>query len=245
MRKLGLFFALLIVLAALPGIGQAQDPQPVNQIETRLAGNAVLRTGPGFNTGWYEYLARGRNVIATGRDTETQWIEINVGHQFFGWVPANSLERAAISYTLLPVKPGLRSTGNGAYPVDHPALRAVEVDMIALQRPLQQIAARYSRLQGFLNASCESIPAIPPVPQVTAGDIAMIPELETFRIELGIAHTELSTAITRFQEICTTGRGVNESVYLQGLTANNNALTVLKNLRLYLNILTGLESVIS
>lgn len=242
MRKVWLLItlAVLVALAAFPV--QAQEAQPVTQIPTRLAGNAILRSGPGLNTAWYEYLARGRSVIATGRDSDTQWIELSVGGQFFGWVPTTSLEAAGgVSFSALPVKPGLRSNGQGQYNIDHPALRAVEVDMIALQRQLQQIAARYSRLQGFLASSCENIPAVPAAPVVPAGDIAAIPELETFQREMSFAHGQITIAIDRYRQICNSGRGISDTVYREGLQANDTAIFVLKNLRLYLNSLTGLE----
>lgn len=234
------FFGLvLIFLSTFTLTSYAQES--VSEIPVQTANNAILRSGPGDDTLWLEYLAVGRTVLAAGRNADTTWIEINDINQNVGWVPVETLiNNTGIEFTRLPVKGGLRSSGSGRYDVTSPAFRAVQVDLILIQRPLYQIGGRYFRLQGFLNASCQNLPTPPASPTISDAEIGAVPELERVLRELTFVQEQTIIAIDKYAELCEEGGTANESVYQDGLNALNNAYDALNVVRRFVEELTGL-----
>jgi uncharacterized protein YgiM (DUF1202 family) len=239
MRKLGLLLVIALLIGWLPSSSQAQTP---SGISIELAANVVIRSGPGWNTAWYEYAAQGRSATAIGRDSQTLWLKINLNNQLEGWVPASAvIQVVAGSFSTLPIVSGLRANGQGKYAVTDPALRAAEIDLIRLQRVVLLIGDRYYRLQGGLAASCELIPAPPAPPVFTASDLQRIPELNQVKNELTYVQAQITQAVLIYIDICAADGKVSTEYFMQGANAHESARRALTNVRLLINTLVGLQ----
>ncbi|NJL95707.1 MAG: hypothetical protein HC915_19250 [Anaerolineae bacterium] len=94
MRRLSLAVALILLMlvSALPTISShAQETSDVN-VPVRMAGNVVLRSGPGWNTAWWEYLPRGYETVAIARSANGLWLQV-LAEGYQGWVPTSALRR--------------------------------------------------------------------------------------------------------------------------------------------------------
>jgi len=241
MRKISFLLLIVILLWGAFAPAQAQEEDVIRDLPVRLSANVILRSGPGLDTAWFEYLAANRQAKAIGRDTNTEWIKIKVTFDLEGWVAASSLRvdnRADLER--LPIVRGLRD-GGGGYPVDDPRLRAVEVEMIRIQRPLLLISDRYFRLQVSLPTSCGGIPANPEPPAIPDAAIQAIPELARVKQELTYSQQELTVTMDVFRKICETEGDIPADLYFRAQEALSNSRHAFTNVRLYLNEIAGLQ----
>jgi uncharacterized protein YraI len=235
---------LLAILVALivPSFGSVEA---LTTLTVQLTANSIVFSGPGENSAYLEYAAEGREVIADGRNSNTSWIEINLDGQVVGWVPVETV--VALNggdLTTLDVRGGLLDLGGSAYDIEDPILRNVQLELIKVQRPMRYVGARYFRLQSYLNASCEAIPAAPAPPVITPWYLSRIPELDRVKRELTFVQEETGQAISFYEELCVTGGLVNETAYFDGLGHLNNAYSTFDTVQKYMWEITGLTFVV-
>lgn len=228
-----LFVLLLIGLASGDAFAQSPITIPVGIIQTTW-----VYTGPGMNAGYLEYVGAGREAIAAGRNIDASWIEINLDGQIVGWVPTATLRGEG--FENLPIKGGLLAIDEGTYSADNPLIRAAEIELILVHRPMRFIGARWFRMQGFVAASCQNLPTPPSAPNISAAQIARLPELETIKRELGYVADETAAAIRAYQGLCAQGQFFSEADYFVGLNHLNNAYNSWNVVRRYIDTLTGL-----
>lgn len=216
--------------------------QGLPEVRVYMTTDSIVYSGPGTNAGYLEYVAKGREFVAAGRNSDTSWIQINIDGQIEGWVAVETITTEGDLNTLV-VRSGLLSAGNGPYPVDSPLMRAAEVQIILVTRPMRLIAARWTRLQGYQSASCQAIPSAPAPPSFTPAQIAAAPELETVQRELTWIQEQVELAILIYQEVCKGGTIINQELYTRGIGHINPAYGVYTNLRKYMNELTGLTAI--
>lgn len=222
-----------ISLVAIPAL--AQSPQ---EAIVTLRSNQIVYSGPGTTGAYVEYVAAGRQVVAAGRNSSTTWVQINIDGQVVGWVPVSAVATISGDVATLPVQGGLLDLGAGTYDVNNSALRAAEIEVIRIQRPMRLIGARWFRLQAFTGASCLNIPLEPTAPRIGLGGV---PELERVQRELTFVQEQTVLAIQLYQAVCDAGGVVDESLYNRGIGHLNNAYNTWNIVRLYLNELAGLE----
>ncbi|NJL95708.1 MAG: hypothetical protein HC915_19255 [Anaerolineae bacterium] len=143
----------------------------------------------------------------------------------------------------MPVAQGLRASGEGAFRVDDPTIRDIEIEMIQLRRAMRAIWARYERLQGFQPTTCANIPAVPEPILLSEATKAARPELQRVELELYFVHQSVLAAVNNFTTLCAQGGAITGSVeqtYLDGWNNAANAQPVFDNIRHYLHELTGL-----
>lgn len=245
MRKFLLVLLVIALLAALPAAANAQEPEPdlSDGVPVTLASNQILRSGAGWNTLWWEYVARGRDGVATLVSPNGLWVKVSFA-TLSGWVPTSSLRRPDHSLLqLLPVDDGLRAGDEAQLDPSLDAMRNLQVEMIRINRVVSFLQARFLRLQGFVSASCASLPDDPALPAISDADVQRYPQLETFRRELSYVVQKVSESLAAYRSICNAG-GISSNsdpVYLTGLVAMEDANRAISNLRLYLLELTDME----
>src|SRR5687768_10684985 len=112
MKKLALLFTLAVMMIALvmPATTTAQAVFPVV-----LNSNQYAYMGPHTSSVLIEYLATGRNSVATGRSVNSDWVRLDIG-VVDGWVPAAAVDGLTPeALTALPVVAGWIPGGEGAY----------------------------------------------------------------------------------------------------------------------------------
>lgn len=240
MRKFLIVISLLTLLLLAVGGVAAQAPDTVL---VSMNSNEFVYSGPGTNAAIYELIAAGRVVEAAGRNADGTWVQINMNGQIVGWVPANTVTFTQGTLANLGVRGGLLDMGNGAYRADNPTIRAAEVQLILIQRPLRLIGARYFRLQAFLGASCTDIPAPPNPPSISDRQVGAVPELDQVRRELTYVQEQTAQAIAIYGELCAFGGNISTNALLAGVAPLNNAYNAYDNVRKLLDTITGLEYV--
>jgi|GEM_PF-6557962 len=244
-KVVSLVLLVMMMMGGATGVVAQTDDVP-SEVMVGLLDNSLVYSGPGVNAAYYEYVARGRNVIAAGRSSDSQWVQINIDGQIVGWVPVDVLTEVEGTIESLPVNGGLLDIGGGDYNVEDAYMRGAQVEMIKIQRPMRYIGARWFRLQGFLGANCEQIPAQPGEPVFTAAQLAAIPELAQLEQELRYVQQETAAAIEGFALLCEVSGGgtINQTLYLAGLSRLNNAYNAFDNLSRLFETLTGLEYIV-
>jgi hypothetical protein len=234
MRRLFLVLMMMVGMSMVAWPALAQSPQ---EAIATMRSDQIVFSGPSTNGGYLEYVAAGRQVVAGGRDSSTAWIEINIDGQVVGWVPASAMAVQTGDLATLPVKGGLLDLGKGAYDVNDSTLRAAEIELIRIQRPMRLIGARWFRLQAFTGASCLNIPAAPTAPRIPQN----LPEMERVQRELTYAQEQATLAIQLYQLVCDAGGIVDETLYNRGIFHLNEAYNTWNVVRLYMNEIAGLE----
>jgi hypothetical protein len=239
MFKVSSLFLIVIGLLAGPWAAIAQSP---TDVLGRTTTDHLVYSGPGTNAAYMEYLDRNRDVILSGRNSNSTWLEVNIDGQIVGWVPAGAISVTRGEVSSLPVKGGLLDLGKGPYDVNDSSLRAAEIELILVNRPMRFIGARWFRLQALIGASCINLPAMSARPSISAG---RIPELERVQRELTYVYEQTELAIQVYTQLCAGGNAVTDLNQVnRGIGHLNNAYSAYDVVRLYLNELAGLEYVI-
>ncbi len=237
MRK----FVCGILILAFANMGMA-SAQHVPEVDVRITQNQIVYSGPSENSMIYEYIAAGRVVDAVGRNGDSSWVMINMNRQVVGWVPVESVSVVDGAISDLLQRPGkVQANAGSAYAPDNDQMRAAQIEMIRIQRPLRFIVARYHRLQGFSGASCEQLPTPPSAPNFSARQIAAAPELERIQRELTFVQEQTELAILIYGILCEGGGEVTEETYLRGIQHINAAQEAYTVLLRYIEELTGLQ----